>query len=75
MIRKFKSFNNGNETTCPICGTGKEEETLLIPILETRKGNICRAVQVHAACFKRLKTIIEILPNINEEIEEISDEI
>jgi hypothetical protein len=38
------------DSTCPICGTTDEGETVLVPIAGTLDGNISEARPMHMAC-------------------------
>ena len=46
--RTFEQFPE--ETTCPVCGTNDDGETVLVPIVGTGDGKICEAQCVHLAC-------------------------
>ena len=48
-MRTFKHFNKAGK--CPICGTNKDGETVLIPIQGTGDGHISEAVQIHLDCI------------------------
>lgn len=49
MSRIFEHFND--TSICPICGTSKDEKTILAGIDETGDGNIEEAIQVHLDCL------------------------
>lgn len=51
MSRIFDGFNASFDCVCPICKTGEDKQTVLIPIDGTENGNICRAEQVHLDCL------------------------
>ena len=50
MMRTFESFNP-NGYPCPICGSRKDAETVLIPQTNTKRGRICEAAQIHRECY------------------------
>jgi len=49
MSRIFERFNP--MSNCPICGTNRDEKTVLIPIVGSQRGNICEAGQFHLQCL------------------------
>lgn len=51
-MRTFPHFNPACESTCPVCGTAEDKETVLIPILGSEEGNLCRAEQFHVQCIE-----------------------
>lgn len=49
MARTFKHFPE--KSTCPGCGTNKDEECFLLPIDGTTDDNIFEAQPAHVECF------------------------
>ena len=47
-MRVFPKFNQS--TVCPICGTNKEGEAVLIAVEGTQDGSVCEALQMHLGC-------------------------
>lgn len=52
QMRTFPHFNNSTGAVCPICGTGEDKETVLIPIAGTQEDNITEAAQFHSECIE-----------------------
>ena len=50
-MRTFKSFNASHGAICPVCGTAKDCETVLVAIPGTEEDGICEAKQVHKKCY------------------------
>lgn len=53
-MRTFKQGNWSNDDKCPVCNQGEREdsqEVILVPIVGTKEGNICTAIQVHVNCI------------------------
>lgn len=48
-MKVFKEFNQ--DSICPICGTNKSGEAVLIPINGTEDGWNMEAMQVHLSCI------------------------
>lgn len=46
--RTFTHFPE--DTTCPVCGTNDDGETVLMPIDGTQDANLCEAQPIHLAC-------------------------
>lgn len=51
-MKIFQKMNTSGPGVCPICNTKDQKPVILVPILETQKGNICEAVQIHLDCIK-----------------------
>ena len=52
-MRTFEHYNQSGDDVCPICGTNKDEEIVLIPIMGTESGNNIQAIQVHTECLQK----------------------
>jgi hypothetical protein len=53
-MRVFSGFNPGTKehpSVCPVCGTARDQETVLIEIVGTAKDGIAEAKQVHLECL------------------------
>ena len=48
-MRVFPKFNQSS--VCPVCGTNKEGEAVLVAVEGTQDGNICEALQIHLGCI------------------------
>ena len=47
-MRTFKGIGDGK---CIVCGTSKEGEVILVPVLGTSDGSISQAVPLHIDCI------------------------
>jgi len=50
-MRTFEHFPKNK--ICPMCGTGEDKECILIPVDDTKDGNICEVIPVHAECARK----------------------
>ena len=50
-MKVFEGFNDSNVSTCPVCNTSKNVETVLVPIPGTEDDGIMEAKQVHKKCY------------------------
>lgn len=48
----FANFDASHGDTCPICGTAKNVETVLVPVPGTEDGGIVDAKQIHKKCIE-----------------------
>jgi len=53
-MRVFKEPNLSNGWKCPICGTDKEGEIVLVGVIYTEDGNNMEAEQIHLSCINLL---------------------
>lgn len=53
-MRVFANFNASHGDTCPVCGTAKNVETVLVPIPGSEDGGIMQAKQMHKKCLEHL---------------------
>jgi hypothetical protein len=51
-MRIFPHFNASTGAVCPVCATGDDKETILIPIAGTQEDNIIEAAQFHTECIE-----------------------
>lgn len=51
-MRTFKEMNKSTGDTCPICGTQKDGEVVLIGIQGTEQDRIIEAKQFHLECIE-----------------------
>lgn len=66
-MRTFKRFNK--KIKCEVCQTNKDKECVLIPIIGTGDGRICKGAQIHLDCLnltfnKKERIIYQILNEV-----------
>jgi len=50
-MKILKEGNWSGDAKCPVCGTNKKGQVVLIPIAGTEEGSIMKAIQVHLGCI------------------------
>lgn len=62
----FPHFPQANEV-CPVCGTRKDTETILVSIPGTERGNIIQGKCVHKKCYDLIIEMnLPLSPEANE---------
>jgi hypothetical protein len=60
-MRTFEHPNFGEYDKCPICGTNRDEEVILVAVKGTSDGYNIQAVQVHTKCLEQTLLYDKIL--------------
>jgi len=64
-MRVFKEFNGSHGDVCPICGTSKKVETVLVPMPWTEDDGIVEAKQMHKKCYELFIEMNEVTSTSN----------
>lgn len=64
----WPSFNSSNGKVCPVCKTGKDAPSVLIPKPDTESDGIVECGQVHKKCW-------DLIQEMNQPDEDISQKL